>query len=178
MRTGVIGGTVGYQLLRRLGRRVAAGVDPCGNAESQSKLEALFGPYPPADPHEDLVAIGEELAKFLGDFMPTFLKVVAHPLADADRLRDWHGTLPFAPILAGLTARIERMKRDGLVGDVSAEMTAFTLVSAAHGVALFGTMASHHERATRNPTMRGVVDTLFKGVMRRGPAPTGRKRSP
>jgi SAM-dependent methyltransferase len=44
MRTGVIGGTMGYRLLQRLGRRVAAGVDPCGNAEShRGKLEMLFG---------------------------------------------------------------------------------------------------------------------------------------
>jgi SAM-dependent methyltransferase len=46
MRTGVVGGAIGYQLLRRLGRRVASGMDPCdGSAyEDRSKVEALFGP--------------------------------------------------------------------------------------------------------------------------------------
>jgi SAM-dependent methyltransferase len=45
MRTGVIGGAMGYRLLRRLGRQVAAGVDPCdGSAYSdRSKVETLFG---------------------------------------------------------------------------------------------------------------------------------------
>ena len=45
MRTGVIGGTLGYQLLHHLGRRVARGVDPCdGSAyRHRSKVEALFG---------------------------------------------------------------------------------------------------------------------------------------
>jgi SAM-dependent methyltransferase len=46
MRTGVIGGHVGYELLRRLGRQVAAGNDPCdGSAyRDRSKVETLFGP--------------------------------------------------------------------------------------------------------------------------------------
>jgi len=45
MRTGVVGGTLGYQLLHHLGRRVARGVDPCdGSAyRHRSKVEALFG---------------------------------------------------------------------------------------------------------------------------------------
>lgn len=143
------------------------------------ELESLFGAYPPKDAHADLTRIGERIAEFLSAFMPTFLHVVSHPAAHGERLREWHGTLPFTPILTGLTARIERMKADGLVGDVSSEMAAFTLVSAAHGLAIFGTMAAHHERATRNPTMRGVVDTLFRGLgprEREGARATPRKR--
>ena len=43
--SGLIGGTLGYRLLKRLGTSVAAGQDPCGGAnEGAGKLEACFGP--------------------------------------------------------------------------------------------------------------------------------------
>lgn len=43
---GFIGGTIGYQLLRRLGREAAAGGGPCDGSvyEGRSKLEVTFGP--------------------------------------------------------------------------------------------------------------------------------------
>jgi len=46
MRTGFIGGTVGYQILRYLGRQAARGDHPCdGSAHrGRSKVEARFGP--------------------------------------------------------------------------------------------------------------------------------------
>ncbi len=46
MRTGVVGGTLGYRLLHHLGRRVARGVHRCDGSAYQhcSKVEALFGP--------------------------------------------------------------------------------------------------------------------------------------
>jgi AcrR family transcriptional regulator len=136
-------------------------------------LEALFGSYPPKDAFEDFIAIGERLAAYLRGFMPTFLKVIAFPGVDSERLRKWHSQLPFLPIVDTLAERFRQMGRDGLVNDGNPHATAVAFITTIHSMVLFEILTTHHDRKQRQASFRNVLQVLWRGLE---PRPRPRKR--
>jgi len=127
-------------------------------------LEKLFGPYPPKDAEEDLLAIGERLAAYLRAFMPTFLKVIAYPAADPERLQNWHSELPFFPIVDALAERFRKMTADGLVGGGSAHANAVAFITTIHSMVLFEMLTTHHDRKRRQAGLRNILQVLWRGL--------------
>ena len=127
-------------------------------------LDKLFGPYPPKDAQEDLVAIGERLAAFLRTFLPIFLKVIAFPGADPKRLQDWHSALPFFPIVDALAERFRKMTDDGLVGGGSAHAHAVAFITTIHSMVMFEMLTTHHERKRRQAGLRNILQVLWRGL--------------
>jgi AcrR family transcriptional regulator len=126
-------------------------------------LEALLGPYPPKDAFEDLVAIGERLADFLRGFLPTFLKVMATPGADATRLQDWHRQLPFVAIAEALAARFRKLSADGLLDAGKPHLAALAFMTTVHSMVMFESLTAHHERKQRDASLRSVLQVLWRG---------------
>lgn len=140
-------------------------------------LDALFGPYPPRDGFESLVGIGERLAAYLRDFLPTLLKVLAHPGADVERLRAWHGELPFVPIVNALTERFRRMKTDGLMEGGDPHASAIAFISAIHSLVFFELMTTDHERKQKGVGVRAQVAVLWRGLEPREAAAPAKRRT-
>jgi len=133
-------------------------------------LDALFGPYPPADARADLRAIAERMETLFDAMLPTLLSVIANPDVDAARLRRWHAKLPFPAIVHGLDARLRKMRSDGLIQVEDTAAAAHALVGAIHGAVFFETVVGDHgshahpKHATHHGRSRGAVDMMWNGL--------------
>ncbi len=138
-------------------------------------VESLLGPYPPRNVREDLIRIGERVAAYLRSLMPTLLHVVAHSELGRDRLLELHRGLAFHPLVAGLVARFERLRSDGLVADVDATSSARSLLALVHSAVFFELMMSHGKpRSGHGASVSALVDVLWEGLAPKA----GRKRTP
>jgi AcrR family transcriptional regulator len=127
-------------------------------------LETLLGPYPPRSARADLKRIGEGLAAYLASFMPTLLHVLAHPNLRHNRLVKWHEGLPFQPLVAALTERFMRLRKDGLVGRVDPVASARAFLAAVHTAALLETMTHDDPLEKRASNVGALVDVLWAGL--------------
>jgi AcrR family transcriptional regulator len=131
-------------------------------------LDALLGPYPPADAFEDLAAISGRLLAYMRGFMPTMLKVLAFPGLPAERLLDWHAELPFLRIAGALADRFRRMSADGLIGGGDPRAGAVTLMAEVHAVAFFELLTRPGERAHHAIDLGAALGVLWRGFQPRG----------
>lgn len=135
-------------------------------------LASFFGPYPPENAFEDLLAIAERLATYLRTFMPILLKVLAVPDVGMERLQAWHEQLPFIPIADALTERFRKLNADGLTGGADPHAYAISLMSMVHSLAFFEILTTHQARGQRQANVRALMSILWKGMEpRRGSQP-------
>jgi AcrR family transcriptional regulator len=126
-------------------------------------VDALLGAYPPRSARADLIAIGERLLAYLRTFAPTLLSVLAAHGSDVDRLRTWHGQLPFLPIHDALSARFRQMMADGLIGGGDSRARALAFIAAIHSLSMIELLVAPAERKTRKANVQALVDALWHG---------------
>jgi AcrR family transcriptional regulator len=126
-------------------------------------LEALLGPYPPRGARADLKRIGERLANYLAQLVPTLLHVLAHPDIGHHRLAKWHEGLPFHALVAALTERFRRLREDGLVGRVDPLASATAFLAAIHSAALIQAISYHGAPEDRRAHVNSLVEVLWAG---------------
>jgi AcrR family transcriptional regulator len=127
-------------------------------------LEALLGPYPPANARRDVLAFSKRLLEYLRGFVPTFLHVIAAHGAQVDRLRAWHDGLPFFPIAHALTSRFERMAKDGLIRPGDAASRAMILISMVHSLAMFELLTGPGHPSRSKQGIEQLVRVLWDGL--------------
>jgi len=127
-------------------------------------VEALLGPYPTRGAKADLRRIAERLVELFASMMPTLLHVMAHPGLGAARMKKWHATLPFVPILHGLAERFRRMHADGLIAASNAEAAAQTVMAAVHSVAMLETMMHGAHADHRAAKIDALIDIVWSGL--------------
>jgi AcrR family transcriptional regulator len=138
-------------------------------------IETLLGPYPPRSARADLKRIGERVADYLAQLVPTILHVLAHPDIGHHRLAKWHKGLPFHALVAALTDRFTRLREDGLVGRVDPFASATAFLAAIHSAALIQAMSHHGAPEARRAHVDSLVEVLWAGLAH--PAVGGSKRT-
>ncbi|HET7542373.1 MAG TPA: TetR/AcrR family transcriptional regulator [Polyangiaceae bacterium] len=122
-------------------------------------IEALLGPYPPRSVHTDLKRIGERVAAYVSELVPTLLHVLAAPGTHA-KLVHMHQRLAFHPLLAALTERFARMREDGLVSAADPSATARAFLAIAH-VAALGSVMGH---SAHGNDFERLLEVLWQGL--------------
>jgi AcrR family transcriptional regulator len=131
-------------------------------------VAAVLGPYPPADPCKDLIAIATRLHAHMRAFMPTMLKVLAAPV-ETERLQAWHAQLPFPAVVFGLAERLRTMASDGLIRAGDHHATAIAFLSMLHSFVLFEDLSLADVRKHRKSSLKDLVRVLWAGL---APEPT------
>ena len=142
-------------------------------------IDSLLGPYRPRSARADLGKIARRLADYLRALVPTLLHVLASPDLGHDRLLKLHEGLAFHPLLAALTDRLKRMRRDRLIGDVHPQASARAFLGVIHSAVLAEIM-THGRALDDHSDMEALVDVLWSGfapTRRRARRPVGRSKS-
>jgi AcrR family transcriptional regulator len=136
-------------------------------------LESLLGPYPPRNARADLKRIGERVAEYLGALMPTLLHVLAHPDLGRSRLAKWHAELPFHALVSALAERFQRLRDDGLLGNVDPSASARVFLATVHSAAILEITAHGGPHRGHKGQVDALVDVLWIGF---APIRSGRKK--
>jgi len=142
-------------------------------------VDELMGPYPPTDVRRDLAKIVDRLATYLSSLLPSLMHVLAHASSDPSRIAKWHATLPVRAIVEAFTKRVERLRADGLIGDVAPGAVVELLLAAAHHAAFSSSFAAGVGHGSKPGRASAVLEVLWSGIQPKArPSGSTRRASP